>query len=89
MNDPPPFSVAKLAQRWDCSEGLVRKLIEKTELSAFRVGTLIRIRALEVERYERETAATINPTSPADRAAELPRPMIGRAKRKRASLLRG
>lgn len=89
MNDPPPFSVARLAERWDCSEGLVRKLIETKELSAFRVGTLIRIRAPEVERYERETAATIEQTSPTDGALEPPRPVIGRAKRKRAPLLGG
>jgi excisionase family DNA binding protein len=52
--DDPRYSVAKLARRWDCSEGLIYKLISNGTLKCFRPGTLIRIRASEVERYERE-----------------------------------
>jgi excisionase family DNA binding protein len=54
MDDPPPYSVAKLAQRWECSEGLIYRLISSGALKCFRPGALIRIRAAEVERYERE-----------------------------------
>jgi excisionase family DNA binding protein len=46
------FTVASLAQEWDCSEGAIRKLVATGALGSFRVGTLIRIPAAEVERYE-------------------------------------
>lgn len=47
-----PFTVPSLAARWECSEGLIRKLIDRGELLSFRLGTLIRIPAEEVERIE-------------------------------------
>lgn len=46
------FTVATLAERWDCSEGVIRKLIKDGELGCFRPGTLIRIPAEEVRRFE-------------------------------------
>lgn len=49
-----PFSVPQLADRWGCSEGLIRKLIRDNRLQCFRPGALIRISATEVERYECE-----------------------------------
>lgn len=49
---PRPFSVPQLAHRWGCSEGLVRKMIREGRLHCFRPGTLIRISAAEVERFE-------------------------------------
>ena len=49
---PRPFSVRQVAERWECSEGLVRKLIRSGALQCFRLGTLIRISAAEVERFE-------------------------------------
>lgn len=52
LNTPAPLSVAQLAERWGCSTALVRKLIDKGEVKAFRLGTLIRIPVAEVERYE-------------------------------------
>lgn len=52
-----PFTVPALAQRWECSEGLVRKMIERGELSSFRLGTLIRIPAAEVAKIECHTAS--------------------------------
>jgi excisionase family DNA binding protein len=51
-SEPPPLSVPKLAQRWECSEGLIYKLIREKQLIAFRPGSLIRIRLAEVERFE-------------------------------------
>jgi excisionase family DNA binding protein len=46
------FTVASLARQWECSEGVIRKLIGKGQLRAFRIGVLIRIPADEVERFE-------------------------------------
>lgn len=51
--DPTPaFTVATLAERWHCGQSTVRKLIRNGDLSAFRIGTGIRISAEEVGRYE-------------------------------------
>src|SRR3546814_6396637 len=47
-----PFTVPNLAARWECSEGLIRKMIDRGELRSFRLGVLIRIPADEVERIE-------------------------------------
>ena len=46
------FTVPSLASRWDCSEGLIRKMIDRGELRSFRLGILIRVPADEVERIE-------------------------------------
>ena len=37
-DDRRPFSVPQLADRWGCSEGLVRKLIRSGDLQCFRPG---------------------------------------------------
>lgn len=47
-----PFTVARLAERWECSEGAIRRRIVAGELRTFRIGALIRIPASEVERIE-------------------------------------
>lgn len=46
------YTVASLAGHWECSEGVIRKLIASGQLQCFRVGALIRIRSEEVERFE-------------------------------------
>ena len=46
------YTVADLAQRWQCGESTVRNLIRRNELATFRIGTLIRISVDEVERFE-------------------------------------
>jgi excisionase family DNA binding protein len=46
------YTVATLAEAWECSEGTIRKLIGDGELGCFRLGTLIRIPAEEVARFE-------------------------------------
>jgi excisionase family DNA binding protein len=46
------YTVASLAEAWECSEGVIRKAIANGELGCFRLGTLIRIPAEEVERFE-------------------------------------
>ena len=56
QDEARPLSVAQLAARWGCSQGLVRKLIDQKRLICFRPGALIRISAAEVERFECLTA---------------------------------
>lgn len=46
------YTVASLAEAWECSEGVIRKLISDGRLGCFRIGTLIRIPAEEVRRFE-------------------------------------
>jgi len=50
--DPDVFSVRTLADRWQCSEGLVRNMINRGELRAFRFGNMLRIRLDAVEEIE-------------------------------------
>lgn len=52
-HDVRPYSIAQLAERWGCSDSMIRKLINLGELQSFRIGALIRISAAEVERYEK------------------------------------
>ncbi len=48
-----PYSVASLAERWDCSRQHVLDLIRAGELMAFRLGArLYRVEADEVARWE-------------------------------------
>lgn len=62
-----PFTVPTLAERWECSEGLIRKMIERGELHSFRIGVLIRIPADEVARIECQNLTASN-----DCAADTP-----------------
>lgn len=55
MTADKPFTVASLADRWECSEGAIRARIRNGELQTFRIGTLIRIPVSEVERIECQT----------------------------------
>src|ERR1044072_1061891 len=63
----PPFTVRALADRWECSQGVIRKIIDRGDLNAFRIGVLIRITAAEVERYEQ-----CQITRSSDSAADMP-----------------
>ena len=47
-----PYTPESLAERWSCSAEQVRKMIHRGELCGFRLGKLIRIPAIEVERFE-------------------------------------
>jgi excisionase family DNA binding protein len=49
---PKPFSPETLAERWGCSAEKIRQMVHRGELPGFRLGKLIRIKAIEVERYE-------------------------------------
>ncbi|GAB7550699.1 hypothetical protein NRB_01930 [Novosphingobium sp. 11B] len=94
LNTPAPLSVAQLADRWGCSTALVRKLIDKGEVKAFRLGTLIRIPVAEVERYEgrADAEAPITAVATQDESASpgtLTRQrIIPRARRRRPALQR-
>ena len=90
MTAPKPYSVPALANRWECSEGLIRKMIQRGELSSFRLGMLIRIPASEVEKIECHTASndsgadlplSIEATESASGEPSMPR--IGRARKPR------
>lgn len=50
---PTAYTVSTLAQRWDCSEGLIRKLIVADKINHFRWGKLIRIPKDAVLAFER------------------------------------
>lgn len=56
------YTVSTLAEHWDVSESLIRKLIATGELRCFRPGNLIRIAPEEVERFQ----ATASSASRAD-----------------------
>jgi excisionase family DNA binding protein len=47
-----PTTPERLAERWQCSANLVRGLIRRGELRAYRVGRTLRIPADAVEEYE-------------------------------------
>lgn len=52
MSRKAAFSVAQLADRWGCSTGHIYSLVKQERLRFFRIGTLIRVSAEEVERIE-------------------------------------
>ncbi|HEY6814062.1 MAG TPA: helix-turn-helix domain-containing protein [Croceibacterium sp.] len=66
LDSRPSYSVAQLAERWQCSEGLVRKIIGSGKLAAFRLGTLIRISAAEVDRFEGNVSPADGAVDPMD-----------------------
>ena len=47
------YTVKKIAERWDCSEKNVRRLIDKKLLIAHRFGGLIRVSAQDLLNFER------------------------------------
>lgn len=88
-----PFTVPSLAERWECSEGLIRKMIDRGELQAFRIGILIRIPADEVGRIECQNLTASNDSGEASPSSgettqtpgvgEGSTPKIGRARKPR------
>jgi excisionase family DNA binding protein len=85
------FTVASLAREWECSEGVVRKLVASGALRCFRIGTLIRIPAEEVQRFECQNIASNDSEAPSPLCGEKAEsdaddgstPRIGRARRPR------
>ena len=51
---PHVYSPAKLAERWGCSVGHIHKLVDSGQVTAFRIGRLVRILTDNVEKYEEE-----------------------------------
>lgn len=49
---PRVFNLSDVAERWDCSEAHVRKVVETGELRAFRIGKLWRIRGDAIDEFE-------------------------------------
>jgi excisionase family DNA binding protein len=49
---PPPYSVKSLAERWECSGAMIRKLIKTGQSRHFTIGYLIRIPQAAVDEYE-------------------------------------
>jgi excisionase family DNA binding protein len=47
-----PFTPETLAERWGCSAEKIRQMFHRGEIAASRLGKLIRIPAIEVERIE-------------------------------------
>src|SRR3546814_5709674 len=70
-HDIRPYSVPQLAERWGCSDSMIRKLINEGELQSFRIGVLIRISAAEVERYEKCPAEPTSPIRSEEHTSEL------------------
>ena len=46
------YSPESLAERWDCGETSVKKLLRDGKLAGFKIGTLWRVTSAEVERFE-------------------------------------
>ncbi|MBB3692483.1 helix-turn-helix domain-containing protein [Sphingomonas sp. BK580] len=66
------YSVATLAARWGCGTDTVYALVRSGELRHFKLGgKLIRIRADEVERYERREPSPASGIDQDVRAAEV------------------
>jgi len=48
----PAFTVAELAEKWNCHRRTVRRLIDRGELNAFTLGRDFRVSADAVRRFE-------------------------------------
>jgi excisionase family DNA binding protein len=84
------YTVSSLAAEWHCSEGTIRKLIGDGELGCFRLGTLIRIPAEEVARFETTQSNASEEATPSSGArtgsggaGSSTRPIAPQRKRKR------
>jgi excisionase family DNA binding protein len=64
------YTVASLAQEWECSEGVIRKAIADGRLGCFRLGTLIRIPAEEVRRFECQNTPSRDSAAPTQSSGE-------------------
>ena len=85
------FTVSSLAREWECSESVIRKLVRQGHLRCFRIGTLIRIPADEVQRFECQNIASNDSAEDMPSSGESAEPdededftpRIGRARRPR------
>jgi excisionase family DNA binding protein len=49
----PFYTVGQIAERWQCSEKKVRRLIARGELIAHRFGSQLRISEADLKTFER------------------------------------
>lgn len=47
-----PFTPETLAERWQCSTGVIYRMLSSGQLPGFKIGKLWRIRAEDVEEFE-------------------------------------
>ena len=47
------YTIAQLAQRWQCSPDAIYDMVRRGDLNSFRVGTAIRFTAEAVAEYEK------------------------------------
>jgi excisionase family DNA binding protein len=66
-----PYTPETLADRWSCSAEQIRKMIHRGELAGFRLGKLIRIPAIEVERFEAACSQAVENTSSSNTAENM------------------
>lgn len=69
---PRVFKISDIAERWECSEHHVRKVIESGELRAFRIGKLWRVRLDAIDEYEARAAVEPKPPRPSPKPSEPP-----------------
>lgn len=70
-----PLTVAQLAERWSCSRRHIYNLIERGELHIFRAGgTLRRISAREIARWESGGSHTESDHTGSDTSTDKPSP---------------
>lgn len=67
-----PFTPETLGERWGCSGNKIRHMFHDGELAGFRLGKLIRIPAVEVERYECAQTRAASATSSSSIEESLP-----------------
>ena len=47
------YTIAQLAQRWQCSPDAIYDMVRRGDIKSFRVGTAIRFTAEAVAEYEK------------------------------------
>lgn len=46
------FKTKELAQRWQCSEMHIYRLVDREELAAVKIGKLLRFKLEDIEAFE-------------------------------------
>jgi len=84
------YTPRTLAERWQCSESLIRKMVKAGQLQKLPLGALVRISADEVRRFECNTRSSDSEAgslwsgeTQESAAAEPSTPPIGRARKPR------
>ena len=83
MAEPAFLRARTVAERWNCSPGKVRRMIDAGELPVLRLGTMIRLPLASIVEYEQRCLSQPAPASAAS-PAEIPGISI---RAKNASLL--